>query len=273
VSFVDELADAARLRYVHWDHALWQRFLSGPAVLMSQALGNAPGDPVLTQRTFQAYLRLASDGIGHGYLFPAESGAENVFGLAWNTLLPKLLPQVAPERRAGALAACWNLAENLELGPLWLRRLVHRALVELPRLDDLEALIAHVEQQAFAEAGPALDHARQVVWIDLAAEDRRFLPGSLHHLAPRVVCVHDRERTGGAGLDPLTCGVFLGAAPQLLGPMGCTDVVPVAPLEPALAEAASRLDVRFDAVYSAARHEGSALVSLQTSQRVVALLP
>jgi hypothetical protein len=270
MSFVDDLADAARLRFVHWDHALWQRFLVGPAVQMSQGLGDAPGDSALAQRVFQAYLRLASEGIGHGYLFPAESGTENVFGLVWTTLLPRLLPHVPADRRAATLAACWNLGENLENR---LRRLVHRALVGLPSLDDLDAVIARVDEEAFSGPAAPLGEVGRLAWIDLSAEDPRFLPGTLHHLAPRVVCVHDRARTAGSGQDPLTCGVFLGSAPRALGPMGCREVLELSPLDRPLAVRAAQLDPRFDLPYSSSRHEGSAVASLLTSQFVVALLP
>jgi hypothetical protein len=180
---------------------------------------------------------------------------------------------VVSEKRAATLAACWNLGENLELSPLWLRRLVHRALLELKSLDELEGIVARVGSEAFSEAAAPLTQVGRLAWVDGSTEDRRFLPGALHHLAPRVVCVHDRERTGGAGLDASTCGVFLGATPQLLGPMGCKEVVPVAPLDVALSAAATQLDPRFDSPYSATRDDGSAVVSLQTSQFVVALLP
>ena len=275
MTFADALEAAALLRFVRWDSALWRRFLAGPATELSRALASSSAVAAGSEPVFQSYLRLACEGIGLGYLFPAESGAENAFSLTWNSLLPRLLPHVPAERRADALAACWNLGENLDLSPLWVRRIFHRSLKDLARLEDLEDLVARVSREAFEPPAPELRTVGHLAWLDLGAEDRRFLPGSVHFLAPRVACIHDRERTGGSGLDAITCGVWLASTLRPLGPMGCKESLPTPPssLDSALTSAAPRLDARLDEPFAGARNAHSAVLTLPTSQQIVALLP
>jgi hypothetical protein len=275
VPLADELEAGARLRFVRWDSALWRRFLAGPAAELARGLDANSGDSASASRALEAYVRLGCEGVGLGYLFPAESGAENAFSLTWNSLLPSLLPQVASEQRADTLAACWNLGENLELSPVWMRRLFHRSLRELTRLDDLEELVARVSRDAFEPPESVLTTVGRIAWLDLGAEDRRFLPGRVHFLAPRVACVHDRERVGGAGVDGISCGVWLGAQPRALGRMGCAEDVPpgLGEVDGTLLTAARGLDPRLDEAFAGARNTHSAVVSLATSQHIAALLP
>jgi hypothetical protein len=273
MTYVEELEEVARGRFVRWDAALWRSFLAGPADRFSQTLAAAAGDNEGKAQLFRSYLRLACEAIGLGYLFPGESGSENVFSLAWNTLIPRLLPEVAPARRSEVLAQCWNLGENLEQSPLWVRRIFYRTTRSLTRLDELESLVQRVSREAFDPPTTRLDQVRRLTWVHLGAEDKRFLPGAIHYLAPRVICVHDRERTGGGGRDPVSYGLWLTDAPSFLGPMGCKDASRSTQLERSLVNAGTRLDARLDETFAGAFNEHSAVTSLVTSQFVVALLP
>lgn len=268
-----ELERQARSRYVRWDPALWRALVGGPAQALSERLLSTGGALGAARTVIEMYLKLAAEGVGLGYLYPSSAGVENVFSLFWNTLLPEQLPRLAPGARAQALAQAWNLAENLESSPLWLRRIFHRALRGLPGLDALPAAVTRIEQLAAEVPAERLDTVRRLEWIHLGSEDRRFLPGAVHFLAPRVLCVHDRERTAAGGRDAVTFGVWLDDAPQLLGPMGCKLAVePSAQAEPLL-EAAARLDARFTAVHHATFAPHAAVASLSTSQFVVVLRP
>jgi hypothetical protein len=230
----DALEAEARRRFVRWDPRLWRQIVEGPA----QALAGAPRE---------AYLRLCCEAVGLGYLFPAAAGREGFFNLAFLELAPLLLPALAPARQVELLALLWNLGENLESAAPWLGRIFVRVCGGLASLDGLEAVVADVERQALGPPTEPLgvDEER----VDLAGEDRRFLPGPLHFVAPTVVCVHDRLRAG------VSLGVWLAAPPLVLGPMGCGADV---------AAAGGDGDA-----FAAAANEWRRATALVTSQRVV----
>lgn len=271
--FITDLEQRARTRYVRWDPALWRGLLDGPAQALSEALLKSGGEVDAARQLVEMYLQLAAEGVGLGYLYPATAGTENVFSLFWNRLLPEQLPRLPASQRAGALAQAWNLAENLESSPLWLRRLFHRALRELGDLAALPATVARIEQLAGEQPAQKLDAVRRLDWIHLGSEDKRFLPGAVHFLAPRVLCVHDRERTAAGGRDAVTYGVWLDDAPLVLGPMGCKEEVAPVGVDEAHLEAAAKLDPRFTDVHDARAAPHAMAATLQTSQFVVVLRP
>jgi hypothetical protein len=258
---VAALEAAARRRFVRWDAALWAEVLRGPAARLARAVGDEEGALV------EGYLRLAAEGIGLGYLVPSASGVENFFTLAWMQLLPTQLAALpSGSARATAVAQCWNLGENLEGAAAWLKRLFQRRARELRSLGELPALaerIGRVASEAPKTAGTRL------VWIALAEEERRFLPGALHFVAPTVVCVHDRERTDPSGA-PLTLGVWLDEAPLVLGPMACEEEV--AATTAGDWAAVRKGDPRVSEIGWEARNEWRTVASLVTSQRVIALV-
>jgi hypothetical protein len=228
----DEVAAEARRRFVRWDAKLWRAIVDGPA----RALDGPAQD---------AYLRLAAEAVGLGYLFPAATGRDGFFNLAFLELVPALLPRLTPARQAEVLAALWNLGENLESAAPWLGRIFTRVCRGLTSLESLEEVVAAVERQALgAPEAPAAGEE----WVDLAAEDRRFLPGALHFVAPAVLCVHDRGRAG------VSLGVWLAAPPLVLGSMGC-------------GEAPERAGADAETFMSCA-NEWRRAASLVTSQRV-----
>lgn len=254
-------AEAGR-RFVRWDARLWRDLLAGPAGRLLDTLGTPPDHPLV-----QSYLRLATWGLGLGYLFPTTAGT-SFFTLAWTRLIPERLVDVPPERRAQVLAALWNLAENLEQGPAWLRLVLVRQAQHW-RLDDLEARLADV--RAVALDPPAQDDQEgDLVWIPLADHDRRFLPGALHFVSPTIVCVH--ERHAGAAQPGATIGVWLTAAPLVLGAMGCEDtVLPPGDGQRIVARGAG--DPRLTPVWAAAENRWRAAATLRTSQFLVATRP
>jgi hypothetical protein len=271
---VSELEDSARGRFVRWDGSLWRELCGGPARALAEALTAAgtpagPGEAILT-----SYLRLASEGIGLGYLFPASAGAESFFTLAWTKLIPRSLASLPLERRAEVLAECWNLGENLESGPAWLKRIFLRIFSDRASLTDLASVVADVSRQALGEPERKLLRSARPHWVHLAAEDVRFLPGSLHFLAPTVVCVHDRHRTGGGGRDPATVGAWLSDPPLFLGSMGCREPPPSDPgLRLDVLEGLEKRDPRASDRHAMAANDWRAGVTLETSQFLVALLP
>jgi len=271
--FLSELESRARRRFVRWDPSLWRAVCDGPAQQLSAALLATGGDEAQSRALAETYLQLACEGIGLGYLFPPSAGTENVFSLFWNRILPERLVRAPASLRAELLAQSWNLCENLEASPLWLRRIFHRALRDLPSLEKLPETAAHIEALAAEAPRKKLDAVRDLTWIHLGAEDKRFLPGAVHFLAPRVVCVHDRERSAAGGRDAVTFGVWLDSPPLLLGPMGCREEVAPVAIPDAHLEAAASLDARFTDVHDAALEPHAIAATLASSQFVVVLGP
>jgi hypothetical protein len=243
VSRADELEAAARARFARWDPRLWRHVVDGPA--------RALDGPAAA-----AYLELCAEAIGLGYLVPAAAGRDAFFNLAFLELVPAHLGRLPPPRQAEILAALWNIGENLAAAAPWLERILVRVGRGLTSLDRLEEVVAGVERQALGEPTERLGPAAETTWIDLGAEDRRFLPGALHFIAPTVLCVHDRLRADAS------LGVWLGTPPLVLGSMGCA-----AP--PAVAA-----DTAFvDEPYATCANPWRAAAALVTSQRIVARAP
>jgi hypothetical protein len=260
---VESLEARARARFVRWDGRLWTEIVGGAAAALAAGLDGTVG--MAGRPALESYLRLACEGVGLGYLFPAASGRDGFMNLAFLELVPRLLPAVPAARQAQVLAGLWNLGENLETAAPWLRRIFLRVFRGLADLGDLEAQVAAVEKQALAAPAEGLGPTPRAVWVWLGAEDRRFVPGALHFLAPTVVCVHDRSRPGASQ------GIWLAEpplAPLALGPMGCPESPPAArgyrPPHSA--------DARLTAAHATGRNEWRAAATLVTSQYVVGWL-
>ena len=273
-SLLERLEAGARERFVRWDGSLWRQLVEGPARELSGNLLEAGHSEEDSRTVLETYLRLASEGIGRGYLFPVSSGARSFFTLAWMSLLPRLLPALDRRRQAKALADCWNLGENLESAPSWLRIVFLRLCGGLSSLEGIESLVAGVSKEAFYPPSELLKEPLRPVWLHLAEEDKRFLPGALHFVAPAVVCVHDRHRTAAGGRAAATVGVWLSESPLVLGAMGCNDTpAPEKKREAPHWQRLAREDLRLSPRFASIQNDWRAAATLDTSQFLVALLP
>jgi hypothetical protein len=251
VTIEEDLEKLARERYVRWDPALWRSLVEHAA-------------KITDEKVRASYLALGAEGIGLGYLFPPAAGADGFLTLAWMRLLPSLLPALPPREQAETIARCWNLGENLERAPAWVRRIFLRLARDLKDLGELDRIAARVAE-ALESPPTKLGDTGRGFWIPLFDEDRRFLPGAVHFVAPQVVCVHDRSR-------PTSVGVWLASPPLVLGPMGCAEKIEAAPAGPIWAKVEAS-DPRFAEPIAAAQNEWRAAAVLATSQFLVALLP
>lgn len=255
---------------MRWDDGLWGRVVEGPARELAASLHGKGVPDAAAQQILESYLRLAAEGIGLGYLFPPEVG-EGFMNEAFFHLLPAGLADVPEERRVTALAHCWNLGENLEHSPAWWRRIFLRLLSGGTSLGELSALVERVSREAFGEPKTRLGQRALHLWIDLGAEDRRFLPGGIHFVAPTVACVHDR-RDEDAGLGR-TLGAWLADPPVVLGPTGCTGRAPAASDRLDLVDDLGKKDPRASEVLNSAANDWRAALTLETSQFLVGLYP
>jgi hypothetical protein len=268
---VADLEEAARRRFARWDGALFSRLVEGPARELAASLQAAGAGAAENEALLEAFLRLGAEGVGLGYLFPSEVG-QGFLNEAFFHLIPKGLAAVEPRQRAKALADCFNLGENLEHAPAWWRRMFLRLLAEGASLGRLPALVERAEREAFGEPSERLQAATRAHWVDLGQEDRRFLPGLLHFVAPTVVCVHDRAEAR-ASPPPSTLGVWCIDPPVVLGTMGCADAVGASSDRLDLVEAFGRRDPRASDVMNAAANAWRCGLTLETSQFLVALYP
>lgn len=269
-----ELEQAAKRRFVRWDSKLWARLLEGPAQKLAESLAKSSGTPQQSETLLDSYLRLAVEGIGLGYLVPLESGAQTVATLLWTRLLPESLAAIPSARRAETLAACWNLAENLEAQPVWVRRVFLRALVATPQIDRLAGIVADVSRRLDTKPSKPLKDSFDCRWVYLAKEDARFLPGAVHFPAPTVACVHERDAEGETG-SRASIGVWLESGdPLLLGPLGCKETPAKDPgLRLELLEELAKQDPSASDWHSMAANEWRGVITLETSQFLVALYP
>lgn len=241
--------------------------MDGPARDLAQSLRARGADEKAAQQVLESYLRLACEGIGLGYFYPPELG-EGFFTHAFFRLIPTGLAALPPEKRAPALADAWTLGENLEHAPAWWRRMFVR-LSDGASLDALHALVVRASRDALGEPGARLSGRTLHLLIDLGAEDRQFLPGALHFVAPTVVCVHDRHEASSAR----TLGVWLVDPPLVLGPMGCDASVGPSSDRLDVVDQVVKLDPRASDVLNSAANDWRAALTLETSQFLVGVYP
>jgi hypothetical protein len=264
---VAELEEDARRRFVRWDAGLWQRVLEGPARALATSLRATGTEEGAARQVLESYLRLAVEGIGLGYLFPPEVG-EGFLSHAFFRLIPEGLAAIPAERRAQALADCWNLGENLEHAPGWWRRMFVRLATDGASLGALSALVDRAAREAFGPPARRLGPRTRHLFVDLGGEDRRFLPGTLHFVAPTVVCVHDREAPSRRSL-----GAWLVDPAAVLGPMGCAAEAAATSDRLDLVDEIARKDPRASEALNAAANEWRGALTLETSQLLVAIYP
>jgi hypothetical protein len=181
--------------------------------------------------------------------------------LAWMELLPQQLPTLNGRGMATLLALCWNLGENLDRQPAWLRCLFREVCEQEGSGIDVSAAVDRVAVMAMEPAAPG---TKEAVWLDFAKRDLWFFPGEIHALAPGVLCVHDREGRGSAQ------GVCLGSHVQVMGPTGCREEGPFSGLTrlPKPRPAGLR-DISIGRVYHCVTQSGWSAMSLRYSQRLL----
>jgi hypothetical protein len=184
----------------------------------------------------RSYLDLAMAAIGRGYLFPASAGMNPCTWL-WTRALPETLPRLSAEAAAKTLARAWNLAENLESGPPWLRQISLLVMQGWGNMEDLEGLLGEVRRVVFDPPEPGTTR------VHLAGH---VLPGPIHFMTPAVVCVHDRHAVE-------TATALWGG--KVLCSMACPEVPSLAGTD--------------EETYSTAVCEGRSASTLWTSQFVV----
>lgn len=261
-----ELSRDAAARHARWDANTWQELVDGPAAALEKSLGLG-GDAVV-----RAYLELCAEGVALGYLFPESSQASGFLNVLFRVFVPERLAKVPAPLRLPTLAGLWNLGENLEAQPFFISAIFMRKLQRLEALSNLEALVEDVTAALERNPMPGAP-LRRAFWMDASESDRRFLPGGMHFLTPTVVCIHDRFRTAAGGRQAVTTGVWLSETPLGLGPTRCTE-------GPALTHTPSleiselqRQDPMVDELFTTTRSDAGLVISLRTSQRIVAVLP
>lgn len=195
---------AAAPRFARWDPGAWRRHVAGPFRIF------AVRTPTAAVR--KAYLTLSAEALGLGLL--------DREGFARWMILRHLPYQSGVE--VPTLAALWNVAEGLAAAPLWLQRLASASVTApttaLPQ-------VAATLQRALGEVPPAR-FSGPFRLVAHGPPSTTFLPGALHFVAPRVLCVHDRLRAGAHAAWEL------GDEVRGLGEGGCLGDPFVAPTPP-----------------------------------------
>lgn len=263
----DISADAA-LKHARWDEGSWQELVAGPAVALEQTLGAEGSEPVL-----RAYLSLCAEGLALGYLYSSSTEAQGFLNVMFRQVLPSQLVHVPDAQRLQTLATLWNLGENLEAQPFWISAVFLRRLQRLQTLTKLESFVEDVSAALNRTPAPGTALTR-AFWLDSSQSDERFLPGAVHFLAPTIACVHDRLRTGGAGRLPVTTALWLtDDEPVGLGPTRCALSPQIDNVPSLEVSALQRRDPMVDEPLATARSDAGLIITLRTSQRIVAVVP
>lgn len=212
------IAAESQRAFAAWDPDLFQRCSGDLQHYYRWQFKDDPQQLLL----WRAFLQLAAEGIGRGYLrdtgehlYHAFAG-QNLLGWCLVRLLPGPLKALPRGERLPALAKLWNLLEGLLGEPEWVQRYALSRAAELETLDDLEVLLYDVLDSAYAPAEPATwAGAATVTCLDTREAHDAFLPGEMYLAAPRVLCVADRRA------PEAHTAIFLErGAPRLMGPTG-----------------------------------------------------
>lgn len=267
-------AAAAAKASPRFSEALFAEAVEGPSTTL---LGNlrAAGWPEKALRALVgSHLRLSAEAVvlGRPVGFPWAEGS--FLSLALASLVPRLLPAMEPRPAVEALAALFNLGENLLKEPRWLERVFCDELSGLGELTDLGRRVGEVEASVTGPPATPLGEPFRVRWADTSEADRRFLPGPLHFLHPTVLCVHDRLRGPVGKRPPETCAIRLSDPPVVLGHSGCSATPALSTHQAVgLVARAGIDDPRISERFATAANDWRAAVTLKTSQMVVVLLP
>ncbi len=283
-NWIEEIAEAAARRFPRWAPETWRALVDGPAKELVVALHLEECDGEHQESILEAYLKLAAEAVGLGYLYPVDDvGRPNFFSFAWFEVLPAHLASLQPQRQAEVLSACWNVGENLETRSPWFQRLFLELLSERgTRLETFEEDVRRITEAIMESPSEELDEDDfEVCWIWLGEEDARFLPGALDFIAPRVAVVYHRHN----GLDGRPKGakmVWLGQEPKVLGDAGAElyeESAADGQEERGTATAGAwdwqkaRSEPGMSAVYVSAQNPWRAICTLRTSQFLVAAYP
>lgn len=268
-----EAAEAARSS-PRFSDARFARAVEGPAATLLSGLKAAGRPEAAVRALVGSHLRLCAEAVALGRPVDVPWAEGSFLSLALASLAPRLLPPMQPGAAADALAALFNLGENLLKEPGWLERVFCDELSGLDRLAHLARRVGEVEASVTGPPATRLGESFRVRWADTSESDRRFLPGPLHFLHPTILCVHDRLR-GPVGSRPgETCVIRLSDPPVVLGPSGCTAAPAVSTHEGVgLVARAGIDDPRITERLATAANEWRAAACLTTSQMVVVLLP
>ncbi len=194
--------------YSAWDPRAFDALVDSAGSLLWQTLG---GDGQAPASALEAYLQLSQEALAIGVW--SETTSPGFFGRLWFRLTPRLAAAIPRNQLVARFVELWNLCEGLRNAGRWLDLAVGLRLDSLTELASVEAVLEQVLSELVT---PGMDPA----WkknpcriLDLRPMNDRFLPGPMHLLAPRVVCVHDRrddEQCMGLWLRPEQKGIVLG---------------------------------------------------------------
>ncbi|MGB1276897.1 MAG: hypothetical protein ACPG77_14220 [Nannocystaceae bacterium] len=213
-SFAQIVAEQKRwgqATYRGWDPHAFDTLVESAATLLWDALG---GDGCAPADALEAYLRLSQEALAVGVW--SDPSAVGFFGRLWFRLVPKhagSVPRVSLLRR---LVELWNLGEGVHNEGRWLDLAVGQRMPPIEELSRVEPNLDQVLEELFRlGADPKWKRNPHRV-LDLRPTCDRFLPGRMHQLAPRIVCVHDRRE------DDLCVGLSLApGSSTLLGRIDC----------------------------------------------------
>lgn len=273
-SIASELAESYQRRFPRWDAALWEDIVELPAEVLAMGLADADHADANNAKVMTAYLELAAEAVGLGYIYPMVSvGRENFFTFAWFDLLPHFLSDAPPRRRLDILADCWNLGENLEQAAPWVQRILLSKLRQVEDLTQLRSAVNRIMTDLMSEPmGDLTLKDNKVILVDPTGVDPRFMPGRIEFVAPTVAVVYDRHR----GLDEkprATLGIWLCDPPLILGQIQTSGGHSRAELHTTLWKTVQKTRPEVDDILDSARNRWRGVASLRTSQLLVVLMP
>lgn len=207
---LEERSALAARRYAGWSRDAFVRLADAPVTLLASALARVPD----AERVLRVYLELLADAFAHGHL-----DEDGLLGALLLREIPHRLPELverATDRDAPLhlLAQLYNLGEGLRRGAPWLDAYVASRLPPDLQLTRVDAVVGELLGAVVGPARPRpLRGSLRGDRVDLRACVDTLLPGTLTLLAPRVVCVADREE------PEVQVAVYVGAnsEPEVLG--------------------------------------------------------
>lgn len=185
----DEVLAAARARFASFDAERFARFVvCGNG--MQETASSLPGDTIGLQ---PSYLRLCAEAVGLNLL--GTTTTPSLLDLLFTEVVPnQLITAKSAEGALHLMARAWNIGENVGRAARWIDPYLAATFRTLALdINELGEAIAQALEKVTTVETPPLWQTFSTSTLDLSTTRASFLPGTLHAVAPGLLCVHDRH--------------------------------------------------------------------------------
>jgi hypothetical protein len=212
-ALIQQVREAARVRYARWDDKLFDALLEDPLDHIWRALKTRPPEHRLASA--RTYIDLVAAGIGEGVLHGIHGKPSSLLEAFIRDKIPNWFGESNPDRHGMIAASVWNIAAGARAQASWIDQYLMANLHEFENPMRIKEKVAELLRPVLEETPAARwSGPGTVTVIDLNNSVADFLPGRMTAVTPRLVCIADRRRDVRLGVLLMPNGTS-----RCLGPM------------------------------------------------------